>query len=169
VPAVKAALAEMQSAQLPAELAARADDLASVLDQPANLAVGGFATSPDGIEKDGAAGGDQAAIDGDPKTYWDEADNQKLYRLRVQLRERSTVGCLRILGYAQQQYVPKDFEVRCDDRVVKTVAGAQYQNQWLTVEFPPVACDAVELTISACYGPSPAIRELEIYETPQTK
>jgi type 1 glutamine amidotransferase/HEAT repeat protein len=163
---VKAALAELQRAGPSPALTQRANALAAKLDQPANLARGGLASSPDGIEKDGAAGGDQAAIDGNPETYWDEEDNQKVYRLRVQLRERSTVGCLRILGWAQQDYVPKDFEVRCDDKVVKTVTNAQYQNRWLSVAFPPVTCDALELVITGSHGPSPAIRELELYEKP---
>ena len=37
-----------------------------------NIAPQGMASSPDGLKKDGAAGGDQAAIDGNPDTYWDE-------------------------------------------------------------------------------------------------
>lgn len=166
---VKVALAELRSVGSSPALAQRADSLAAKLEQPANLAVGGFATSPDGLEKDGAANGDQAAIDGDPATYWDEEDNQKLYRLRVQLRERSTVGCLRIMGWTQHNFAPKDFEVLCDDKVVKNITGAQYENNWLTVEFPPVACSAVEMKITSCYGPSPAIREVEIYTKPWSK
>ncbi len=159
---VKAALAELKPAN-PA-LASRVDALSSKLDQPANLALGGFATSPDGLEKDGDAGGDQAAIDGNPKTYWDEEDNRNLYVLRVQLREHSTVGCLRVMGFQQHSYAPRDFQVLCDGKVVREVAGAQYIDNWLTVEFPPVGCDTVELRITGSYGPSPAIRELEVYE-----
>ena len=166
---VKAALAELKTASPPADLAGRAEALAGRLDQPANFAVGGFATSPDGLEKDGQAGGDQAAIDGDPKTYWDEADNAKLYVLRVQLRERSTVGCLRILGFQQHSYAPKDFEVLCDGREVRTLRGAAYENNQLAVEFPPIQCGTVELRITGYYGASPAIRELEISEKPLAK
>ena len=163
---VKAALAEFKSADPTPALGQQADTLAAKLDRPANLALGGLATSPDGLEKDGAAGGDQAAIDGDPKTYWDEEDNQKLYILRVQLRERSTIGLLRIMGFQHHNFAPKDFEVLCDDKVVKTVRGAIYDNNLLSVEFPPVSCEVVELKITGAYGPSPAIRELEIYEKP---
>ena len=163
---VRAALTELKLANPPPALVQRAAALDTKLDKPANLAIGGRASSPDGVEKDGAAGGDQAAIDGDPETYWDEQDNQKLYILRVQLRERSTVGCLRILGYQHHNFAPKDFEVRGDDQLVKTVRGATYENNLLSVEFPPVQCNAVELKITGYYGPSPAIRELEIYEQP---
>lgn len=166
---VKLALADLKSSNPSPELARRADALAAKLDQPANLAVGGLATSPDGLEKDGQAGGDQAAIDGDPKTYWDEENGQKLYLLRVQLRARSTVACLRIQAWAQHDYAAKDFEVLCDGKVVKTVAGATYEKSFLIVEFPPVQCDSVELKITGYYGQSPAIRELEIYEKPLLK
>lgn len=128
-----------------------------------NLALGATASSPDGLDSDGQAGGDQAAIDGNPKTYWDEVDNQKLYRLRVQLQQRSKVAILRIMGFQHQHYAPKDFEVLCDDRVVKKVENARYQQNLLTLEIPPTECTTLELKITGSYGPSPAIRELEIY------
>ena len=131
-----------------------------------NLSLGATATSPDGLEKDGAASGDQAAIDGKPETYWDEADNQKLYRLRVQLPQPSRVVFLRLLGWQQHNYAPKDFEVLCDGKVVKQVANATYKNNWLEVALPPTDCAAVELKITGYYGASPAIRELEIYGKP---
>lgn len=41
-----------------------------------NLARGAKAINRDGLRPDGAGGGPEAAIDGDPKTYWDETDNQ---------------------------------------------------------------------------------------------
>lgn len=163
---VSAALGELRDAVPTSPLVQRAETLAAKLKQPANLAVGGLATSPDGVDKDGAAGGDQAAIDGNLQTYWDEADNQKLYVLRVQLREPSMVARVRIMAYAHHDFSPKDFEVRCNDQVVKTVREAQYQGTVLDVEFAPVRCEAVELRITSSYGPSPAIRELEIYEKP---
>lgn len=166
---VKAALADLRSTHPAPALAQRADALAAKLDLPANLAVGGLATSPDGLEKDGAASGDQAAIDSDPKTYWDEVDNQKLYILRVQLRERSTVGCLRILGWAHHKFAPKDFEILCDAKGMKKVSGAIYENNRFQVAFPPVQCDTVELRITGYYGGSPAIRELEIFDKPVAK
>ncbi|MCZ7638253.1 MAG: discoidin domain-containing protein [Verrucomicrobia bacterium] len=167
---VKTALSDLRrSGSLSPEMTKRADALTARLGQPANFALGGLASSPDGIEKDGDAHGDQAAIDGNPDTYWDEVDNQQLYRLRVQLRERSTIGWLRILGFNHQNYAPKDFEIRCDDRVVKTVTDAAYTNNRLTVAFPPVTCSVVELVITGAHGPSPAVRELEFYAEPPPK
>ena len=35
-----------------------------------------------------------AALDGNPSSYWDETDNQKLYHIRVHLRQRATVACV---------------------------------------------------------------------------
>ena len=57
-----------------------------------NLARGGTATNPDGLKSDGAGGPPAAAIDGDPQTYWDEVDDQKLYQLRVQMQRPATVA-----------------------------------------------------------------------------
>jgi type 1 glutamine amidotransferase/HEAT repeat protein len=131
-----------------------------------NLSRGATATSPDGLDKDGAAGGDEAAIDGNPATYWDEVDNQKLYILCVQLKQRSTVVFLKILGWQQHNYAPKDFEVLCDGKVIKKIEGAPYKNNWLTVDLPVTDCTTVELRITGYYGQSPAIRELEIWGKP---
>ncbi len=160
---VQKAVGRVKAASTSPVILQRADALAAKLKAPANLALGGIATSPDDLEKDGDASGDQAAIDGDLKTYWDEANGQKLYRLRVQLRRPSTVGRLRIVGWQHQSYAARDFEVLCDDQVVKTVKNARYEQNVLNVEFPSVKCSTVELKITGYYGQSPAVRELEIY------
>ena len=133
------------------------------MSKPVNLAIGATATSPDGFEKDGQAGGDQAAIDGDPGTYWDEANGKRLYILKVELKEPADVSAISILGYQHHSYAPKDFEILCDGRTVKTVRGARYDANQLVVTFPAVHCKTLELKITGCYGASPAIRELEIY------
>jgi hypothetical protein len=128
-----------------------------------NLALGGKATNPDGLAADGEGGPPQSAIDGNPNTYWDEVDNQKLYQLRVEMKKPAVVATIRILGYKHQEFAPKDFEILCDGKVVKQVRDAQYQNNLLTVPLPPTRCTTVELKITGYYGGSPAIRELEIY------
>jgi HEAT repeat protein len=128
-----------------------------------NLALGASATSPDNLDKDGAASGDQAAIDGDPSTYWDEVDNQPLYVLRVTFKAPTLVSALRITGYQQHAYAPKDFDVLCDDKVVKTVKDAWYESNQFAVSFPPTRGTSLELRITGYYGLSPAIRELEIF------
>jgi HEAT repeat protein len=132
---------------------------------PHNLALGATATNPDGLANDGAGQPPFAAVDGDPNTYWDEVDGQKLYQIRVQLKQRATVSRLCILGYTHHGYSPKDFEVLCDDKPVKKVVGAEYDDALLTVDLPPTECQSVQLNITGCYGKSPAIRELGIYGT----
>jgi HEAT repeat protein len=128
-----------------------------------NLARGATATNPDGLAADGQAGGPQAAIDGDPKTYWDEVDGEKLYQLRVQMKRPAVVAAMRITGYRQENFAPRDFEVLCDGKAVKQVKNARYVNNVLSVPLPPTRCTVVELKITGYYGGSPAIRELEIY------
>ncbi|MCU0872284.1 MAG: hypothetical protein MUE50_08055 [Pirellulaceae bacterium] len=90
-------------------------------------------------------------------------DNEKLYQLRVQMKQPAAVRAIRIIGFQQQSYAPKDFEIVCDDQVVKTVSDAPYRENVLMVVLPPTRCTTVQLNITGSHGPSPAIRELEIY------
>jgi hypothetical protein len=136
---------------------------AGVTDLGRNLARGAKAESPTGLGPDGAGGGPGAAIDGDPGTYWDEQNGQPEYRLRVTLKEPSAISRLRITGYKQHQYAPKDFAVLCDGKEVKKAVGAEYSENQLLLNISPTRCRAVELVITGYYGGSPAIRELEIF------
>jgi type 1 glutamine amidotransferase/HEAT repeat protein len=131
-----------------------------------NLCLGATATNPDGLSADGEGGPPAAAIDGNEKTYWDEVDNQKLYVLRVELKQPSAIALLRIVGWQQHQYAPRDFEVLGDGKVLTRVEGAQYDNNAFQVSLPGTVCRAVELRITGSHGPSPAIRELELYGKP---
>lgn len=130
-----------------------------------NLAAGGQATSSDGLPSDGQGGPPAAAIDGDANTYWDEVDNEPRYQIQVQMKQPATVRALRIIGFRHQQYAPKDFEILGDGQRIKTVTDAPYRDNVLTVVLPPTRCTTIELNITGAYGPSPAIRELEIYGT----
>jgi hypothetical protein len=142
---------------------------AALFNSADNLARGAKATNPDGLKPDGQGQGPHAAVDGDLKTYWDEVDGQKLYQIRVELKQRATVNCLRILAWAHHNHSPKDFEVLCDDKLVKKVIEAEYDNALLTVELPPTDCQSVQLNITGYYPKSPAIRELGIYGKPKVK
>lgn len=146
-----------------------AEGASIVLDQLVNVASLGTASSPDDLEKDGAAGGDQAAIDGDPNTYWDEQDGQKLYRLVVTFPQPQTIAAISLVGYQHHQYAPKDFEVLADGKSIKRVENAQYDDNFLVVRLEPVTCRTLELRITGYYGNSPAVRELGIYKPAQTK
>ena len=134
-----------------------------VLDQLTNIAPQGTATSPDGLEKDGTASGDQAAIDGDPGTYWDEEDGRELYRLVVTFKQPEKIAAISITGYAHHRFAPKDFQVLVNDKVVRDVKGAQYDDNLLLIKMDEVTGQTVELRITGYYGGSPAIRELGIY------
>jgi hypothetical protein len=121
------------------------------------------ATNPDGLTPDGSGQGPFAAIDGDPATYWDETDNQKLYWLRVTLKQKASVACLRLLSYNHHDFAPRDFEMVCDGKTVKKVQNATYERNLLTLDLPPTECRIVELKITGYYNQSPAIRELGLY------
>ncbi len=128
-----------------------------------NLALLATASSPDGLERDGEAGGDAAAIDGDLDTFWDEADGAEEYRLVLTFDEAEVVSGLRITGWNHENHAPRDFEVLCDGEVVAQISMAQYQSNRFSVRFEPVECGALELRITAYYGQSPAVRELEVF------
>ena len=157
--AIRQALARCRSAE-----ARRAIENAfTFLDDMVNIAPTGKASSPDGLQKDGAAGGDQAGIDGDPATYWDKQDNQPLYRFVVTFAEPQPIAAISLRGHSQHKFAAKDFEILCDGKPVKKVVGAKYDDNFLAVRFAPLTCRSVELKITGCYGGSPAIRELGIY------
>jgi hypothetical protein len=87
--------------------------------RPVNLALAAKASSPDGLEPDGASGPDQAAIDGNLDTYWDETDDQPLYRLRLEFPGPTEVASIRVVGHAYRSHTPRDFDVLLDGKVVK--------------------------------------------------
>jgi len=157
------AMRQVLAAKVSQLAAAEATRILVELSKPRNIALDAKATSPDGLESDGQASGDQAAIDGNPGTYWDEANGAKLYRLVVTFPEPRKVAVLRITGFNHHDYAPKDFDVLCDGKVVKAVRNAQYSDNRLTLAVPQTACKTVELKITGYYGASPAVRELEIF------
>jgi len=134
-----------------------------VVDRMVNIATQGTATSPDDLDKDGTASGDQAAVDGNHGTYWDEENNQPLYRLVITFKQPERIAALSIIGYGHHDYAPKDFEIVCDGKAVKKIENAQYDDNFLVVSIQEVTAKAVELKITGYYGASPAVRELGIY------
>ncbi len=162
--ATRSALKQLLAAGTSMQIQARVFAALLKVERPVNLAIGAKANSPDNLDKDNAAHGDQAAIDGNPRTYWDETDGQNFYCLRVTLKEPKDISAISILGYEHHQYAPKDFEIVCDDQVVQKVGGAVYHSNELVVVFPQTRCQTLELRITGYYGQSPAIRELGIYD-----
>lgn len=129
-----------------------------------NLALNATADSPDGLEMDGAASGDQAGIDGNPATYWDETDNQPLYQYKVSFDSPLVISALSIIGWRHHDFAPKDFEVLLDGVTVQTKRNAVYLDNRLWIFLSKTPCRTVELKITGYYGRSPAIRELEIFD-----
>ena len=122
---VLAALQPLLAGNRDAAIAARACKVLKDILKPVNLALGATATSPDGLDSDGASGGDQAAIDGDPNTYWDEVDNADLYRLKVTLKEPQDVSSINILWHPYEQHQAKNLDVLCDGKVVAEVRAGE--------------------------------------------
>ena len=132
--------------------------------KPVNLALGATATSPDGLESDGSSGGDRAAIDGDPNTFWDEVDGADLYRLRVTFREPTEVASINILWHPYEQHQAKNLDVLCDGKLVKEVRGAKCFENEMFVALASVRCTSVELVIPGKNGlVSPCIHEFQIF------
>lgn len=162
----KSAMEAVRAACRSSAVTARLSSLTLRGEKLTNFSIGATATSPTGLAVDGQASGPRAAIDNNPKTYWDEADGQQLYVLRVKLKQRAPVALLRITAWAQHDHAARDFDVVCDDQVVAKVRDAKYVENKLTVDLPVTECTTVELRITGYYGKSPAIRELEILGKP---
>ncbi len=150
------------------EVLRRADRLRREAWRPLNLARLAEVSSPDDLATDGASGPEQAAVDGNPQTYWDETDHQPMYRFRLTFADPTDVSALRMQGHAFQMHSPKDYVVLCDGREVAAVRDAEYdpQTNQTATGWPACRCRELELAISGSYGPSPAIRELEVYHVP---
>ena len=134
-----------------------------IADNLVNIAPQGTATSPDDLDKDGSAGDDQAAIDGNDATYWDEENGKDLYRLVVTFQRPEPITAISILGYGHHSFAPKVFQILCDGKSVKSIDAAQYDNNFLIVPIGEQTASTVELEITGYYGQSPAVRELGIY------
>jgi len=158
------ALQQLLAGNRDAAIAARAFKVLKDILKPANLAIGATATSPDGLDSDGASGGDKAAIDGDPNTYWDEVDGADLYRLKVTLKEPQDVSSINILWHPYEQHQAKNLDVLCDGKVVAEVRKAKRFENEMLIAFPSVCCTSVELVIPGKNGlVSPAIHEFQIF------
>ena len=163
---VRPVLDQLKSSCTNATEAARLEWLAVKFGDLQNLSLEATATSLDGLTADGQGGTPSAAIDGNEKTYWDEVDNEKLYILRVDFKELSKIAFVRIVAFQQHSYAPRDFEILSDGKLLKKVEAAQYLNNSFRVDLPETLSRGVVLRITSSYGPSPAIRELEIYGKP---
>ena len=158
-----AALQQLLAGHPDPAMAARAVKVLKDILKPVNLALGATATNPDGLASDGASGGPQAAIDGDPNTYWDEVNGAELYRLKVTMKEPHDVSSINILWHPYEQHQAKNLDVLCDGKVVAEVRQAKCFENEMFIAFPSVRCTSVELVIPGKHGlVSPAIHEFQI-------
>ncbi len=129
-----------------------------------NLAPRGKASSPDGHDLAGGAQSDQAAVDRDPTTFWEEVPKQKEYRLRLGFDRPITVTAMSLAGFAADKRAPKDFELFCDGEKVATVKNAIYNRNRLLKDIPLTTARVFDLVIHASYGKTSAIREWGLYD-----
>ncbi|MCP4450068.1 MAG: hypothetical protein GY809_01295, partial [Planctomycetes bacterium] len=140
---VKSVLVQAAEKSTSPKIGAQINGLLIKLNRPPNLARGATASSPDGWDKDGAAGGDQAGVDGDPETYWDEVNGKSEYRYQVTFDKATIVSALDLMGYAQHSFAPRDFDIACDGKVVFSVRQATYVDNRFVVTFPATSCKTV--------------------------
>ena len=140
------------------------------VDRSVNLALGSLVDSPDGHEQDWCVGTragcmDSWATDGNMDTYWDEVDDETLYRLRLRLpaNRTRTVAGISIVGFGHHRFSPRTFLVTCEELLLVREDDAEYMDNRWEVCFVPRECSQVEIVISAAYGGSPAIREGELF------
>ncbi|NQV34173.1 MAG: hypothetical protein HQ515_15880 [Phycisphaeraceae bacterium] len=62
-------------------------------------------------------------------------------------------------------FARRDFDIVCDGKAVFSVRKATYVDNRFVVTFPATSCKTVAMHITGSYGPSPAIRELELYHS----
>jgi mono/diheme cytochrome c family protein len=129
-----------------------------------NLARGALATSDDKVPVEKPSDTPEMAIDGKTETFWDDRDNAPEYELGLTFAQPSTLSILSITGWQHEDFAPRDFTLLADGKPVGGVKGAGYQSNRLVIRFPKLSCTRFALRISAAYGGSPAIRELELYE-----
>ncbi len=106
----------------------------------------------------------EAAIDGDPNTFWDDVDGRKLYRLALDFGEERTLSVVRITGWRHHDFAPRSFRVLCNGEEVGRVGRAVYADNRFTFSIPRTRCRTFELAIDGSWGGSPAIRELELFD-----
>jgi len=106
------------------------------VDRSVNLAIGATVDSPDGLEQDWCIGHregcrDSWAADGILDTYWDEMDQQEVYRLKLRLAPEHAlidVAALAITAFSHYRFAPRTWVIFCDNRSVAEVTDAVYED-----------------------------------------
>lgn len=122
-------------------------------------------TSPDGYDADW--GGKQAysTTDGNEGTYWDQEDNVEGPHI-LQVKGAAPFEGYKIIGYENNNYSPKTWELECDDTVVQSVEHYFYSDNIFRICFGVTyVCSVVRLVITDWYGLSPGVREFTLTGT----
>ena len=146
------------------QLSAGLAQLTAIPQGGVNLALGGQAASEDKVPIEKPSDTPGMAIDGNPATFWDDRDHAPEYDLGVTFAKPTALSVLSITGWAHEDFSPKDFTLLADGKSIGEVKDARYLANRMIVRFPKVTCTRFALRITAAYGGSPAIRELELYE-----
>ncbi len=129
-----------------------------------NLAIMAVASSPDNLSDDHNSKGDQAAIDGDYDTYWDEEDDQKGYRLRLTFPKPQDIDRITLVGHSHHSFAPKAIRLVADEKNEVTACKEMvYKNNFFEAQFKTVQATVFDLFIDEYYHRSPCIRELGLY------
>ena len=128
-----------------------------------NIARYAKASSPDGLKDDGASTGAGAAIDGNLNSYWDKEDNKSNYVLQLDFKTKVKFSEIVIKGHSHHKYSPKSFDIIADGKVIKSIKNARYKNNTLIIKVAQTELKSLQLKITQSHGPSPGIRELELY------
>jgi hypothetical protein len=107
---------------------------------------------------------DRFLCDGNTDTYWDETHDAGDYLLRLDFMHECAPKRMEIVGYQQENFAPKSFDIICDGKVVQKVEDLRYHDNLAVIDLPGVPCTRLELRIRTWYAGSPAIRELRVYE-----
>lgn len=150
---------------IPSGLSEGLEALPAVPEYWKSVLKGAKASSPDGhpLQGEPPRVSVEAAIDGRQETYWDDIDNQAVYRYRVDLAKKETVCGLSIVGWQHHDFAPRDFTILCDGLEIGHATHVKYQDNELIIAMPETPCSRVELKITGSYGGSPAMRELNLF------
>lgn len=133
-----------------------------------NIAAQATATSPDGLDPDGAGDAD-AATDSDDNTYWDQEDNAAgPHILQLAFPGPTFIGAYSFSGFAANDFIAKSWRITCDGNTIDEQTDVAYTVNSFERLLPYQECTTVQMRITAWYGSSPAVREFGLYQGQQS-
>lgn len=130
------------------------------------------ASSPDGINPivstdSGTSGDASLAFDGDPTTYFYQADNQPGPHI-LQAYPQSSFDGYVITSTGTNNFSPRTWTMNCDGVTI----DSRTDHDWTAQSYAicpmvgfPFTCQSIQLIITAWYGVSPIIVEMSLFQT----